>query len=76
MKRRFVLLLAVSLVIVVVAVPCLAADIDYNDFVYNIDSDGESDIVSVSIPVSFVIASIMVRHCDCSVIIATTSFSG
>lgn len=52
MKRRFVLLLAVSLVIVVVAVPCLAADIDYNDFVYNIDSDGESDIVSVSIPVS------------------------
>lgn len=52
MKRRFALLLAVFLVVVALAVPCLAATVDIQDYEYKVDVSGDNSIVYVSIPVS------------------------
>lgn len=52
MKRKLCILFTVLSILVCFAVPCFAADIDYNDYIYNVELDGDNDIVSVSIPVS------------------------
>lgn len=52
MKRKLIVLLSVISILFCVAIPCFAADIDYNDYIYNVELDGDNDIVSVSIPVS------------------------
>lgn len=52
MKRRFALLLAVFLLVVAVAVPCMAATVDIQDYEYKVDVSGDNSIVYVSIPVS------------------------
>lgn len=50
MRRRLAILLSVVLVLVAVAVPCMAADFDYVDFIENYNTDGT--VVDVSIPAS------------------------
>ena len=52
MKRRLSLLLAVFVLVLAVAVPCMAATVDILDYEYKVDVSGENSIVHVSIPAS------------------------
>lgn len=52
MHRKFIVLLSVFLIVATCVIPAFAADLDYNDYIYNIEVDDDLDIVSVSIPVS------------------------
>ena len=52
MKRRLAILLSVVLVLVAVAVPCLAVTVDIQDYEFKVDVSGDNSIAYVSIPVS------------------------
>lgn len=51
MKRKLVVLLTVIAILVCVALPCFAAEIDFNDYIINSSVSGDDTIVDVSIPV-------------------------
>ncbi len=50
MKRRLALFFTVVFVLAVAAVPCMAAEIDFNDYITNESVSGDNTIVTVSIP--------------------------
>lgn len=50
MKRRLCVILSVLLVVILVAVPCLATTVDIQDYEYKVDVSGDNSIVYVSIP--------------------------
>lgn len=51
MKRKLFVLLTVISILVCVALPCFAAEIDFNDYISNVSSSGDNSIIDVSIPV-------------------------
>lgn len=51
MKRKLFVLLTVIAIIICVALPCFAAEIDFNDYITNESVSGDNSILTVSIPV-------------------------
>lgn len=50
MKRKLLIFTTVLLLVLACAVPAWAADIDYNDYIVDVQSDGTTDNVTVAIP--------------------------